>query len=297
MRTLSFALLFAQLPALGVSAQPRYIDDQLIAYYQWFHEQSQVADLYTDGATLLVFNDQAAVQAGPCRQSEVVTRLALGQRVTNRVADIRYFTSEEIDGYGDLWFSVIGCDAQGQPFHGYLWGADVARGWRALPQAGPNALVMLGICAEPRRQFTDIKADLKVVADGQVVSRVSIPGLCVFEECATSPLVRVFANQPQAGSTVIETSTFAAGCMTGIEKAFYLWDGHRLQRVFHAEYTTGHKFADQAFIAPANGATPARQCRYQGEDSRYAPVWVCNEVTGATPSTATSTTARASRAR
>jgi hypothetical protein len=265
--------------AQGMSAQQRFVDQQFTEFYDWFHQQSQVEALYQDRTTLYTFTDQVTVRQGPCLTSATVTKLPAGYSVQNIAHPNSYYLPEdEIDGYNDIWFHVRGKGPDGRAFNGYIWGAQLAKGWRwqDLDGDGQAEFVMLGISSQPRTKPQDIKAEIRILKNGRLTVQQQVPGLCVFESCAASPLLRIF--QTAQGFTMIEASTATFGCWAGIEKAFFCWNGNQLQRVYHAEYTTGHEFFNEPFVV-TTAAGSAQLCRYSHEGKDHAPVWKCEPIT------------------
>jgi len=271
-------LVFAALLAAQTTpAQERFVSYELEDFYQWFHQRSQVGELYQGQATLYTFSSKTKVYSDPCQDSKTVTTLPIAHPVTNiAYPDDYYLPKDEIDGYGDIWYHVSGRSPQGTAFEGYIWGAQVAKGWRAqdITGDGQEDFLMLGIASEPRRQLRDINAELRIVQNGQVQSSVIVPGLCVFEDCAASPLLRV--GQAQQGFYVIEASTMTVGCWAGIERAFYVYNGKRLSRVYHAEYTTQKEFAHESFVV--SGGESLQVCQYSHQGPDYLPVWTCKTI-------------------
>lgn len=269
-------ILAALLSTQSTPAQERFVSHDFDAFYDWFHQQSQVAQLYEDQSELFTFSN-TKVYSGPCRNSEVEAQLPIAYGVKNiAYTDDYYLPEDEINGYGDIWYHVRGKDPQGRSFTGYIWGGEIAKGWRSvnLDGQGEAEFIMLGISSQERKAPQDINAELRVVRRGQLIYQKTIPGLCIFEDCASSPLLRAFET-PQ-GFTIIEASTMTVGCWAGIEKSFFYWDGANLQRVYHAEYTTHQEFANQAFVF--NTRSSAQLCHYSHEDENYNPVWECKEI-------------------
>lgn len=286
MRTSLLAALLVVHASIGES-QPanRFVSRDYQNFYNWFHQQSQVGQLYNNKTTLYIFGFEARVYAAPRRNAPLVTHLALGQSVTNLAYDERYVPKDRIDGYNDMWFHVSGTDPQGRPFSGYVWGADIARGWRQddITGDGYPEFILLGISSRPRTAPSDINAELRVLQDGVLIEQRLVPGLCLFEECDTSPLLRILHDQAEPGLIIIETSTMTIGCEVGIEKAFFFWNGRKLERVFHAEFTTQHEFERRNFSFPIRDintglVTAQRVCQYSREDEFYNPVWQCQTV-------------------
>lgn len=265
------------------NAQNHLVSQDYGEFFDWFHERSQVHQLYSDRTTLYIFTDQANVRKTPSGKAEVVTQLPIGTAVCN----IAYKNEQklpvaEINGYGDLWFHVSGRDAQGKPFTGYVWGANIAKGWREADVTGDgkSEFVMLGVSSQPRKQLKDINAEIRVLQNRRLVSQAIVPGLCIFEDCAASPLLRVMQSRATPGLTIIEASAMTIGCMTGIDKVFFYWNGSGLERVYQAEYSTQTEVYRKKFVVAPNrhAAATVQVCEYGGEDRGYNPIWNCKTV-------------------
>ena len=270
-------ILAALFSTQGLTAQERFVSSDFSDFYDWYHQQSQVAQLYEDQTELFTFTSDTYVYTGPCLTSEVAAQLPIGYGVKNiAYNDDYYLPEDEINGYGDIWYHVRGKDLTGQSFTGYIWGGQIAKGWRSadLNGDGKPEFIMLGISSQTRKAPGDINAELRIVQDGRLLHQKTVPGLCVFEDCASSPLLRV-VETPQ-GFQIIEASTMTVGCWAGIEKSFFYWDGANLQRVYQAEYTTHKELANAAFVF--TGKAGAQLCRYSHEGDNYTPVWKCKEM-------------------
>lgn len=270
-------LISALFATQATPAQERFVSYDMEAYYEWFHEQSQVADHYEANSTLYTFVPQTKVHEGPCQSSAVLASLPAGQAVTNiGYADSYYLPEDEIDGYNDFWYHVRGKDTNNRSFSGYVWGAQIAKSWKRadLTGDGQAEFLMLGIASSPRKSPRDIKAEVRMLKDGKLIAAKEVPSLCVFEACGASTLLRVVKTAQ--GFPVIEASTMAIGCWAGLEKAFLYFDGSTLARVYHAEYTTQHEFANEAFTVKSGDST--QMCRYSHESESHEPVWACKAV-------------------
>lgn len=266
--------LSALLAVQAIPAQERFISHSLEGYYDWFHEQSQVADHYQHRTTLYTFLPGTTVHENPCAEARIQATLPAGSPVTNlSYEDEYYLPQDEIDGYGDFWYHVEGQSRDGKAFSGYVWGAQIAKGYSHsdLNGDGQKELLLLGISSQPRVELRDIKAEIRVLRNGELITAKSVLGLCVFEDCASSPLIRVFSTQH--GFPIIEASTMTVGCWAGIEKAFYYFDGANLNRVYQAEYTTQQEIANESFIVSQKQSV--QLCRYSHEGKNYTPVWKC----------------------
>lgn len=281
----AFLLCFLlSLPFMVSWSQTRepFVSRSYEEFYEWFHRHSQVDQLYDHRSTLYIFGERARVYSAPHRGARPVTELRMGQAVENIAYTQDDLPLDEINGYGDLWFHITGRDLHGHPFTGYVWGADIARGWRRADITGDRRpeFVLLGLSSRPRQSVRDINAEIRVLQNGRLLAQQTIPGLCLFEDCGASPMLRILNDPEQTGMPVIEASTMTIGCEVGIEKAFLFWDGRRLERVFHAEYTTQHNIADKEFSLKVRDEQSGRiiglkVCRYSHEDENYNPVWDC----------------------
>lgn len=261
------------------SAQEYFVSQDYNHFFEWFHERSQVADLYTDQTTLYTFIDQTTVKQKPSTKATTVTQLPIGWTITNIAYNESYVPKDEINGYEDIWYHVQGVDNQGKAFTGYVWGAHVAKGWRYADITGDgiNEFILLGIAEKTRQKPSDINAEIRILQCNRMVSQTIVPMLCVFEECASSPMLRILQSQQIPGLTIIEASTMTIGCSTGIDKAFYYWNSSGLERVYQAEYVTQTEIYKKSFVVTAAGskATTVQLCEYGGEDSNYNPTWNC----------------------
>lgn len=281
MRTILIITTIFFATSANCPAQTRLVNADYADYYNWFHQQSQVEQLYSDHTTLYVFGEQTAVHQGPCRTSAVLTQLPIGHAVSNIAYDEYYIPEDEIDGYGDIWYHVKGKNDKGEAFVGYVWGADIAKGWRKANLSGNKQpeFIMLGISSKARKQPKDIKAEIRIVQNNLLLYQKTIPSLCVFEDCASSPLLRVMENQPFAGQIIIEASTMTIGCFAGIEKAYLYWNGKTLEHIHQAEYTTEKEYMSKTFVVHTNGKDTGTQlCEFSHEDKNYSPVWKCKAI-------------------
>ena len=271
-------LLFAALLSSQFSpAQERFVSNEAADFYDWFHQRSQVSQLYQDQTTLYIFTKNTKVHTAPCQQSATVATLPLAHPVTNiAYQDDDYLPEGLINGYGDLWYHVKGQTPSGQSFSGYVFGTHIAKGWRQADLNGDRQaeFLMIGVSPTPRQSLRDIKAEIRIVNNGQMTAQKVIPGLCLFEDCASSPLLR--SSTTAQGFTIIEASTMTVGCWAGIERAFYYYDGEELSRVYHAEYTTSKEYADEAFVV--SSGTSAQICEYSHQGQNYLPVWSCQTI-------------------
>lgn len=278
MKTTLFLTAFLAGTAVSMTAQSRFVGEDYMRYFEWHNSNSQIEKLFTPGSQLFAFGEDVKVYRRPDHHSEVVGKLRDGQAVQNR-SDYR--TAQQIpdgewNGYRDIWFKV--CTDNGAS--GYVFGAQLAKGWRWADLNGDhqNELVMLGVSPNPRKNFSDIKAELRILQNGQLLYNTSIPGLCVFEECGSSPMLRILYDQPYQGDIVVEASTMTVGCFTGIERAFFYWNGRQLESVFHAEYTIDREYDRQSFRVQDPKAVRTMMCSYKNQDQSFNPVWDCKEV-------------------
>jgi hypothetical protein len=274
--------------------QARFVSHDYEQYFQWFHDQSQVANLYTDGAELFTFS-KGNLKSSPCQESETLTQLPVGLKLTNIVDELEGFPEDEINGYYDHWYHVMGTDTHGNSFEGFIWGANIAKSWQISDYTGDgnNEFVMLGIASKQRKDMKDINAEIKILKSGKIISRAMVPGLCVFEECASSALIRILKDKPCKGIVIVEVSTMTIGCAAGIEKAyFFRTPSGDLDRVYHAELTTQKQYRNTSFeFVDENGAKVL--CKFSHEDDNYSPVWDAKVIQPKTKSIAKVTSKKA----
>ncbi|MFN7119196.1 MAG: SH3 domain-containing protein [Saprospiraceae bacterium] len=268
--------------AIPNSAQNLFVSQDYGDFFEWFHERSQVDQLYGDRTTLYIFSEKANIRKAPSSKAEIITQLPIGHAIINIAYGNRALPTAEINGYGDFWYHVKGKDVHGKPFIGYVWGANIAKGWREADITGDNypEFIMLGVSSQTRKKPTDIKAEVCVLQNNRVVSRAIVPGLCVFEDCDASAMLRIMRSQVIPGLTIVETSAMTIGCLTGVDKAFFYWNGSGLERVYQAEYSTQTELYRKKFVvAPAGKpANNVQVCEYGGEDKSYNPIWNCKTV-------------------
>lgn len=273
-------LLFAQVSPN--SAQSYFVAQDYTDFFDWFNERSQVDQLYRDKTTLYIFSDNVNIRKSPSGKSDVVAHLPIGHAVYNISYGDKPLPTAEINGYGDMWYHVRGKDAQGKPFIGYVWGSHIAKGWREADITGDGypEFIMLGISSQTRKKPTDINAEVCVLQNNRVINRVFVPGLCIFEDCDASPMLRVMKSQATPGLTIIEASAMTIGCMAGIDKSFFYWNGSGLERVYQAEYSTKKEMYRKKFVVAPNHSqsATAQLCEYGGEDSNYNPIWNCKMI-------------------
>lgn len=277
---LTIVLLFCML--CSTPGQTRFVGQDQAQYFKWHNQQSQLEQLYTPGTQLHAFGPTARLYQYPSRQSAVLMDLQEGQALINR-SDYRtdaQAPEDQIDGYNDIWYRVSAQDAQGRTFTGYIWGAQVAKGWRHIDLTGDGQaeMILLGVATSPRKTYSDIRAEIRILQGNRLLHHTTVDGLCVFEECGSSPMLRIIKDQPYQGAVVLEASTMTNGCFTGIERSFYYWNGKGLQSVFHAEYTMDREYARHPFRVEDPQASRAMLCNYKGQDATFNPVWDCKEV-------------------
>lgn len=264
------------------NAQNYFAAQDYSDFFEWFHERSQVDQLYADKTTLYIFSDNVNIRKAPSGKAEIITQLPIGHAVYNIAYGNNPLPTAEINGYGDIWYHVRGKDAQGKAFVGYVWGSHIAKGWREADITGDSypEFIMLGVSSQTRKKPSDIKAEVCVLQNNRVINRVFVPGLCIFEECDASPMLRVMRSQATPGLTIIEASAMTIGCMTGIDKSFFYWNGSGLERVYQAEYSTQKEMFRKKFVVAPNRtqASTVQLCEYGGEDGNYNPIWNCKTV-------------------
>lgn len=267
------------------NAQQRFIAADYTRYFDWFHEQAQTELLYTGQASLHIFEYETPLMQEPCTDSKVLDYLSIGQEVKNLASSSlkNTFLEDQIKGYDDLWYPIETISSQGKPIRGYVWGGYLAKGWRHfdLEQDGRMEFIMLGVSSRPRTIPENIQAEVRIVQGAQLLAQVQVPGLCVFEECASSALLRIIPDQPQAGQQIIEVSTLTVACEVSIEKNYFYWDGVQLKRVMHGELAFEPFQRTESFTAKKrikeNGQHEITECRYIGEDQNYNPIWDCQK--------------------
>ena len=267
---------FSQSP---INSQARFVDEAYEEYYEWFHNHSQVSNLYTNGAELYTFTE-VFIREDACFESASVVCLPAGFRLVNLFDEMEDPRKDEVNGYHDLWYHVSGTDMSGGYFSGYIWGAFIAKSWQFMDMTGDGdqELAMLGIGQEKRKNHKDFKAEVRIVSHNKLLTKTTIPGLCVFEECASSALLRILKDQPCAGALIVEVSTMTIGCAAGIEKAYlFQTPSGALECVYHAELTTNLQYRNKSFeYAAANGDVVL--CRFSHEDEFHNPVWNIKKV-------------------
>lgn len=285
MKTTLLFTVFLAGTACSISAQTRFVGEEYTRYFEWHNENSQIEKFYTPGAQLYAFGEAVKVYRYPDQRSEVLTKLKDGQAVNNRsdYRNVREIKDGEINGYRDIWFKI----RTDKGTSGYVFGAQLAKGWRWADLNGDHQkeLIMLGVSPSPRKSYSDIRAEVRILQHGQLLYNTPIPGLCVFEECGSSPMLRIIHNQPYQGGIVVEASTMTVGCFTGIERAFFYWNGRQLESVFHAEYTIDREYDRQAFKVEDPQAVRTMMCNYKKQDQSFNPVWDCREVQTKAPTT------------
>ncbi|GJM34319.1 MAG: hypothetical protein DHS20C18_33200 [Saprospiraceae bacterium] len=280
MRTIFLAFILINISQFALLAQPRFVNEDYKDFYEWFHQRAQTEKLYTDGSALYIFGQSSPVYSHPTLNSSVLLSLPIGKEVTNIGYKAYQYPEDEIGGYGDIWYQVKGVSDSGKTFKGFVWGGNIAKSWTFSDLNGDNKneLIMLGISSQKRKNLQDIKADIKIISAGKLMAQTTVPGLCVFEDCTASALIRVLKDQPYPGIFIFEASTMTIGCYAGIEKAFYFWNGQQLETVFHAEYTISKIYDNQAFVYRPQGNDQTMICRYDHEDKYYNPVWKCQPI-------------------
>ncbi|MEL6972505.1 MAG: hypothetical protein AAFO02_20230 [Bacteroidota bacterium] len=276
---LSAALFLLSLPTLHTDAQVRYTGEEYRDYYQWFHEFSQTPDFYKDGTTLLTFIEDTPLYKTPSPKGQPEMRLPLGKVVTNIAIPVEEVEFTVVNGYSDQWFLVETCSPTRNVVQGYVWGGHLAKSWRffqAPDQPQHSNLIALGLASDVRQRPEDIKASLKVINKGYKEAEVILDGFCLFEDCASSSLLRTFDYSDRAPMWIFEASAFTTGCLTGVDKALVSWNGEEMRLVYQAEYTTGHTYASHPFYLKGEATTQI--CHYQSENEQYDPVWACRTI-------------------
>jgi len=286
MRNILSTSSFLLLTSLAAQAQPRLVAQDFSHYFEWFNDQTSTQSLYTHKSNLYIFGELVNVRTSPTTQSEKVTQLKMGTLVSNiAYAEETPIPEDEINGYADIWYHISGQDHKGINFEGYVWGGLIAKAWchYDLDGNGTKELILLGVSDKKRVHLSDINASLRVVNQNKLVHQYEVPGLCVFEECASTALVRVLKDPQLEGWPIIETSTITMGCSAGIEKSFHLWNGASIFEVFHAELTTPHIFTNKTFTViskpkAAEKNIKVKLCEFSHQDHTFNPVWKCKTI-------------------
>mgnify|MGYP000249883894 CR=1 FL=1 len=275
MKTQLSVLLLLGLPLSQSSAQVQYTGEEYRDYYDWFHQYSQTPDFYLDGTTLITFQDNVPLRTAPSVDSKTQVNLPIGKAVTNIYVPVEDAVFSMQNGYLDQWFHVETCSANRNVVEGYVWGGHLAKSWNYFQAPGDKepSLLALGLSDENRQQPEDIKASLKIIRNGEQAQALTLKGICLFEQCAASSLLRVFDLSEKAPQWIFEASIFSTGCLTGVDKALISWDGNEMHLVHQAEYTTGHTYTSNPFYIRNSEQTQI--CYYQNENEAYEPVWAC----------------------
>lgn len=274
--SLSTALL------LTVNAQEKFIDPDYSQYFNWFHQRSQTELLYTPSAELYVFESETPFRQTPSQEGRVLSRLSPGQKVTKLAATET--VEDQINGYDDIWYHVSMQNAAGEKTEGYVWGAYIAKAWQItdLDDDAVPETILLGVSSQPRSDLQDINGEIKIMREDEMLVQQEVPGMCLFEECASSALLRVIKEPLFEEVMVIEASTMTVGCEVSIEKNYYSWNGSELQNIMHGEFAF-RPFVEQIpFVAGQkkreDGNYQLKVCSFIGEDEEYNPVWECKTV-------------------
>jgi hypothetical protein len=135
-----------------------------------------------------------------------------------------------------------------------------------------------------------MQGELRIVSNQRLLHRQAIEKMCLFRECYSDALLRVLPDHPRPGQLLFEATSVISNCEgSSIDKAIIAWTGNGLRTVYHAEYVTGHTYSQQPLQLINSSEAVPLECRYQGEDSSFNPIWSCRPVAKPTP-TATSTT-------
>ena len=199
----------------------------------------------------------------------------LGQAVTNVAIPVEKAVYSEHHGYREQWFLVEACSATGNVFTGYVWGGFLAKSWQYfdLEGNGTKELIALGLSTNPRQAPEDIRASLKVIENGKLLQTLELEGICLFEDCDASSLLRIFDFNTSDHTMVFESSVFTLGCLAGIDKVLVAWDGQQLSLIHRGEYTTGQTYASNPLYL--RQATQTQICYYKDENPSFDPVWNC----------------------
>ena len=164
--------------ALTLHGQVRYTGEEFREYYDWFHQYSQTEDPFIDGTTLYTFVDDAKVYRTASARSSIVASLPIAHPISNILIPVENAQRATINGYTDQWLQVEGCDGEGNNFTGFVWGGHIAKGWRAydLNRDGSQDLVMFGLNQQQRNAPEDLRAEIRLVANGQLIAQTTLTG-------------------------------------------------------------------------------------------------------------------------
>lgn len=261
-------------------SQVKLVAEPKAEYFDWFHNRSQTSHFYQNNSDLLVFRQNVPVRTAPSPDADVLTKLEMGQTVHNIAFQDHAIPKDKLDGYNDIWLHVKGHLPKGQPFEGYVWGTHLARGWKTadITGDGQKELIMLGVSSLSRNSPKDINGELRIVKNGQLLEQKTLPGLCLFEECDNSTLLRILSNTPQHGQVIIEASTMTIGCWAAVEKTYLHWNGQEVELIYHGELISGKVYTQNPiqFSHPATEKTEI--CEYIGEDKYHNPKWRCRTI-------------------
>jgi len=253
-------------------------------YYQWFLKHAQTEQLYQDNSQLFIIGYNAKVRKAPYDGATIVTHLDVGQSVYNIAYPEKDVPKDIVNGYGHIWYNVYGKDATGRAFKGFIWGADIAKAWTRTDVDGDQReeFILLGVSSQVRQSPSDVKAEIYMLKDGAVSFRQTVPGLCLFQDCATSSLLRFIEDR---GLRILEATTLTIGCDGGIEKMLMVWNGIEFEPVFHSERISQTEFINKEFEVPVGNKSSVQTCHFSHEDKNFNPVWICKDVEVESPVT------------
>lgn len=279
MRPIAFTCCLGLALCLPAAAQENI---ELSEYFDWFQREAQVDELYAHETILYVFNPEAPLFKGPDLDAPVLCRLNTGDCVVSLLkAEKTHLPSLSLRGMEELWYPVRHRLSDGRWVRGYVWGGDVAKGWRMedLDADGHAELLLLGLSASSNLYADRIAGALKILSRGQVLSVASVPNLCIFEACAVTPLLRLVPTPHPQGMIIVEASALHIGCQEGLNRAFFHWNGREMERVYQAEWVQGktlHQISFEHRQLQANRIV-TYQCVFGRENEHYNPVWDCRE--------------------
>jgi len=279
MRPIAFTCCLGLALCLPAAAQENI---ELSEYFDWFQREAQVDELYAHETVLYVFNPEAPLFKGPDLNAPVLCRLNTGDCVVSLLkAEKTHLPSLSLRGMEELWYPVRHRLSDGRWVRGYVWGGDVAKGWRMedLDADGHPELLLLGLSASSNLYADRIAGALKILSRGQVLSVASVPNLCIFEACAVTPLLRLVPTPHPQGMIIVEASALHIGCQEGLNRAFFHWNGREMERVYQAEWVQGktlHQISFEHRQLQANRIV-TYQCVFGRENEHYNPVWDCRE--------------------
>ena len=276
-------------------SQTKFSTQDFTNYTDWFNQETAVYNLYSNNSKLYIFTDAAPIYLKPSPDAPIISKLELGSVVHNiSFPEESAVPTTKINGYTDIWYHARVSNKNGKAFRGYIWGGHIAKAWskKDINQDGQAEFFLLGISTVVPKDYSEMGAELRILQNGELAFQHQIPGLCIFDACASDALLKIHFDPQLEGWPIIETTTMANGCSAGIEKAYHFWNGSNIYEVFHAEFTTQHVFTDKTFTVIAKpkaseSTIKVKLCQYSHEGKTFQPKWKCKTIeTSKTPATA-----------